>query len=541
MRVLTSTAVLMLTLGLLVGGATAAPGAYHQDDRLGYKIRVPRDWETVPIQVDEQWIVAKFLSDKADYYTDPEGWTFDHKPIMTSIAFVTEIVEGSGIEKSESDEGALFIEIKNPYKDYPDYLRRTYSGGGWYVSDEEEDDVKGVKVTKMEIKVEKLTMTGPRRIVTWVYHLEGVDVAVQFEMIEDSYDDHKREVFACLKSFREVPRTTGSLAPVTTGDGIGRFVDESKMSPDEREAHRQEIERVHHEKAKEGLPEGWTAKEMGPFLVINHVDDKYAKKVVAHAEAVWKWLDKTFPYIGEDEYVPRPIIRICKNRDEESAFRSGDWFGMGIEIVTHKDVGAGALSYEFEWVNKRILSIWFNYHDRDLFSALPHWLDSSLSQVLGTARASRSSLEFQEDDWERERLREAVRGESLTPPRTLMTLGASDFYEGEHRSTESAALLRFFLTGAASRNRRTKTVLEDYIKNLRAVITEIQEERASRTPEEYQAPETEEEEEERYRAQRQAWKDRESELLTQVFERTFGEWDDRDWATFDKVYYKSLD
>jgi hypothetical protein len=518
--------------------ARAGPGGYHQDDRLGYKVRAPQDWTQVPIGVDEAWIAAKFLSDKAYFYTDKtDGWTFDHKPMMRVISFVDEVVR-KRIEKSEG-ENSVLIQINNPYKDYEDYLQRTYSGGGWYISEDEAGEVRGIPVRKLEIKVEKLAQGGPRRLVAWVFHTDDVDLAVDFEVLEGSYAKLKGHMLACLKSFQLVPRTKGSLAPTTTG-GPTLPIDEEKLTPEERKKRRQDRELAHHRKAAEGLPAGWEAKKMGPFLVLNHADEKYAKKVVAHAEAVLAWLDENLAFIGPGEYVPAPVIRICANRDEEDAFRGGDWWGSGGEIVTHKDSGAGAMSYEFEYVNRRILGIWFSHRDPDLFQALPYWLDEGLAQVLGTARSKGRKLEFQPDEWERDGLRDAVRQDKVTPPSALMKLGREEFFQEQSRSKEAAALCRFLLTGPASKNRATKTILKDYLICLKEVVGEIDAERAKEQPAE-KPPETEAEEDERFRNRKDGWKAQESKLLEETWQRAFGSWDEKAWKTFENLYLKCLE
>jgi hypothetical protein len=280
---------------------------------------------------------------------------------------------------------------------------------------------------------------------------------------------------------------------------------------------------------------------MGPFLVLNHADKKYAKKVVAHAKAIWKWLDKNFEYVGPGEYVPHPIIRICKSSEEESAFRGGDWWSQGIEIVTHKDTGSGAMSYEFEYVNRRMLAIWFSYRDDELWSAMPRWLRDGLSQILGTARSKGSRVDFKVDDWERDGLREAARNDKLTSPQEMMKMGWEEFYKEQHRSQEAAALLRFFLLGAASKSRKTKDLLETYIKSLKAVVTEMQEAEKKNSKDVEKPPETEEEEAERYKNRANKWKEKESELLDKAFAKTFGDWDEKDWRSFETLYFKSID
>ena len=451
-RLLRSVSLCVLVLGglfaLNASRATAAPGAYHEDKKFGYKVKSPRGWRHIAMSQDEKWISLKYLSDKSSFWNDKEtGMSAEFKPVMQVIVFVDEVVKKRGVEVEDDGEGTLWISLNNPYKDYQDFLKQTYSGGGWYVSAEDEGELKGVKVTKYEIKVEKLTYTGPKRIITWVFHTEDVDFAVQFEVLEGDYKKFRSDVYACLKSFRLIPRES-ALTTTTTGKGTGKkFKPEGDPTPAERTKQRKEEEAIHHRKAAEAVTDTWKVKRMGRFLVLNHADAKYAKKTVAHAEAIWKWLDKNFAYIGPDEYVRSPVLRICADRDEENAFRSGTSWGSSYEIVTHQDKGSGSMSWEFEYVNTRLLDIWLRCRNQDMAWAMPYWLRQGLRQVLGTARAKGSRLEFKVDDWERDGLRESARKNELTSPKELVMLGRDSFFENQNRSKQSAAFIRFRIAG----------------------------------------------------------------------------------------------
>lgn len=117
-----------------------------QDERYGFKFKAPKDWARIPLKLEEQWQVAKLLSDRSYFHTEPNGgWTSEHKPVSVLIAFVTEKVREEAKlrkQKDEKGEDRYVILITNPYKDYLDYMKRTYSGGGWFVSDEKKPMLK---------------------------------------------------------------------------------------------------------------------------------------------------------------------------------------------------------------------------------------------------------------------------------------------------------------------------------------------------------------------------------------------------------------
>ena len=110
-----------------------AKSSQHEDTRLGFKFKPPKDWTAVPLKVDENWQVAKYLSPREYIYNDPQGWTWEHRPQLVAIAFPAAVVE-KDVEVDKKDDKTTEIRILNPYKNYEDYLARTYSGGGYYVA-----------------------------------------------------------------------------------------------------------------------------------------------------------------------------------------------------------------------------------------------------------------------------------------------------------------------------------------------------------------------------------------------------------------------
>lgn len=529
-----------LLSGVCLGGlgtAEAGLDKYHEDERIGFKVRPPKDWSHVAMGADEKWIVGKFTSDRTYVYNDDVSGTIDHRPEMTMVTFIESVVAKSGVDASKDDDGTLVLEFNNPYKDYPDFLKRTFSGGGWYVSAETEGDHKGIPVTMLEIKVEKLTYSGPKRLITWVYHLDGVDLAVQFEVLENQVDKLRGDIDASFKSLRTIERTK-ALVPETTGDKI-RLDDESKLTLEERTERRKETENRLHAKAIEGLPDDWEVDRQGRFLVLLHGDKKFAQRIVKQADAMWDWLDKTFPEFGKGEYIPRPIVRICKDQAEESAYLSGTSWGNNIDITTHRDPNAGAGSWEFEYVNGRVLDIWFGYRNRDAWWAAPWWIRGGMRQVIGAARLKGSRVEFKVDDWERDGLRESARNNELTPPKELVMLTREQFGENPHRTKQSAAFVRFLLS---SRSRKTSSILETYLLGVQRVTKEFDEaeeaERKNRSDSD--APKTEEEEEARLRERSKKLEAKEQEFLDKVFQHTFGDWSDKDWRRLQDEYFKSI-
>jgi hypothetical protein len=548
-----------LAMFVLPSAATASPAGpalvaqdkgVHEDAQFGFKFRPPKEWTRIPLKLEERWQVAKYLSDRPYFYTDKtEGWTYEHKPQLLVIAFVSELVRQEARAKREKKEGQdrISILIENPFKDYLDYLKRTYSGGGYYVSDQQETKIDDLDVTQYEIKVEKLTRDGPKRIVCWVYHTKEVDFAVHVEVLEDAWPKLKKELTTTLRSFKLIPRTEGGLPTASTGETVIEL-DESEKTPEQRKQRRIELEKNLHAKARESVPDGWQVMKIGRFLVLNHSDEKYAKRVAEHGDALLGWMEQTFPFIGPEEYVRQPILRICKDRDEEMSFHDGGgffWFGENrIEVVTSQDNNGFVAGWAVERINRQLVDLWFVERDRDLYWAMPGWLRMGLYQVIGTARAKGDKIEFRKDDWERDGVRERIREGKVTKPRDFLKMTASDYTGGDEwwgRDKEAGSLLRFFVSGPGAKNPKTKDVLRDYIRNLKAVVTEIAAERKAKKGDKEKPPANEAEEEARFKAQSESWKKEEKRVLDATYERTFRSWTDKDWDAFEEFYFKSVD
>lgn len=523
-------------------------GAWHVDPRFGFKLKPPREWLAIPIQADEGWLIAKFLSKRSYFYTDrTEGWTWEHKPELMVIAFVDEKLKERET-KIESEDGGATITWNNRFKDYKDYLRQTYSGGGYYVSAEEEREVDGVRVTELQIKVERMTRTGPKRIVTWIFHVPDVDIAVQFEVLEERYDELESLLERTLQSFQAIERT--EPLPRTQGSPTGWVVFSSsamdKLSPLERRQRRIQATEATHERAIANLTEGWTHLQMGHFLVLTNADEKYAERLVDQASLVLDWLERSFPYVGPEEYVRRPILRICKTQEEELSYTRGGgagWAGMGLEMITNQETG-GSLSYEYEWINRRLMEHWFQDRDRELFWAMPEWIDYGLRQLVSQSRAKGRNLTFYVDGYNRDELRALARQGQTTPPRELMRLAREDFYADRGPATvarlrQVEALVYFLVAGDGARKKEYREIVPDYLRNLKLALLEAEgPETGESKPE--AAPQTEEEEERRLRERREELRKKEKVLLDDVFERTFRSWSERDWERFDKAFAKAI-
>jgi hypothetical protein len=514
-----------------------------KDARLGYQVQTPHGWTAVPTTVEERWIVGKYIADKPNFWTDKAtGWTSEHRPDMTAIAFVAEAVrERAKVSQREKKDGTkeVLIEFDSPYKDYKDFLTRRYTGGGWFVSKEEEVKLGDVTATAYEIKVEKLSRDGPKRLLAWVYHMPDVDLALQFECLEDAWPKLQQELTRCAKSFKTIKRSGEGLVQARTGVSGFTVFDWDKLTPEERTAHKKQLEKEAQDKAQKNVPDGWTVKQMGRFLVLNHGSEKFAKKMVDRSEAVLKWLDTTFAGLGDKEYVRSPVLRICKDWEEYRAFhKESDWSWNDIEVVTYDDQG-GSTSYSMKYVISSLTQIWFQDRDRDLAFGMPMWLTNGLSDLMEQANLDKGKLEFRTDYWIKDDVREVVRSGKGLSPRQIMTMDGESFWKEWVNFQQGSALVAFLATGQA-RSKQTKEFLASYLKALQGVLAEIKAENEKSGKNSDKPATTEEEEDKQLKARRDGFKKDQKRILEQTLERASAGWSSDDWKKFEDLYFKNF-
>ena len=499
---------LSVFLLLWLTGANAIADV-HQDKKHGFKITAPRGWTQVPLQLDEEWIAGRYMSDREDIYNDPEhGWSWTYTPEMRILVFPKGLdIRDTKTLSEETDEEENAIKkvtfSERNFLNYKDYKKNSIRSGGFYFSEEETDTINKVPTTCYEIKVERMSYNGPKRTIAWVYHLSDMDVAVEFTVLEDRYEDHYRAIKSSLKSFRTIAKEASE-----SGDDVPGVIEEfamhfglDELTPKEREEARKHLEQVAYEKAIAGLPKGWEHDEVGRCLVLSHDCEDHARDIANHVTAILDWLDKNLYYIGPEEYVRRPILRVCKDREEENIFRHGSqsWGGISTEIVTHHDT-SGWINFEDDWVNRRALQIWLQDRDKELTWAMPYWLRTGLTEVFENVRTKGRRLEFQEgDQFQRNGWR--INGEELQPiPASELFRRKADASKSWQVQRQAGLLVHYLLVGKGSKSSNTKKILGDYLMNLGETVRRIEaEEDAGKDASKDDKPKTEEEEEEYYR------------------------------------------
>ncbi|MDF1701123.1 MAG: hypothetical protein P1V36_08195, partial [Planctomycetota bacterium] len=547
---------LVATVGLCLAPALEAadkPGATHKNESWGFRVRFPDKWTVVNMSTKEQWICAKFLGKRELYGPKGEGW--GETPEMWVVGFPTARQRERGAKREKIGKGVTLITVENPYKNFKDFVKREKgltTEGGYYYTREEETKIGDVPVSIYEIKVEKMVET-PRTLLAYVYHFEDVDFAVMFKIVHHHYKDWSGTIKSCLGSLRQIERSKPMPGTATTGKKIIDEEDESTLTPQERKQRRKQKVEAFIKAEKDNLPKDWQYLENENFAVFSHTDKKYAKRVLAHATNVFKYLEKTFPGLGDD-YVPRAIIRIFGSSEEERAFGEGTtslWFSNDDQILVSKDQGGGML-WELAWLSKRVTSLWLRYKNRMLSENMSPFIRWGLEGHMENMRPSkRKGLQFARDAGDILSARSLINEGKAQPIREL--------FEKERESNEEGITFGFgqedsvmsWLLTDGNKGKVKKSVcaylnaLDDAIRLEEAKWEEAEAKRIAEWKERVEKGEIDKDDDEKKPDPEDAWKEysrsleeKQAAIRKGAFEAAFGHLSDKDWVKLDKKWQK---
>ncbi|HYC79288.1 MAG TPA: hypothetical protein VEI02_16845 [Planctomycetota bacterium] len=546
----------LLAACLLVATAAAQEAVFkngwHEDRKMGFKIRVPEKWDQVPMSPEERWIVAKYLCNR-EYVARGEFY-FTHKPTLRVIVFLDDAkkVKGPKIDTEETEEGTKITGItlaSVPYKDYQDYLKRNSSEGFHVEKEVEGKGAGGVVCKKYDVRIDKLA-AAKRRIVTWVFRNEAGEYAVEFDALEEHFDKLYPTFEQALKSFTFIKADAAITAGSSTGEsspGSSFSPTERKkwreMSADERRKRRKDAEEARLNAVKKKIPEGWRISQSKNFHVLSHTDERFTEKVVEAAEACRKWMDETFGAVS-DEYVMRGVIRVFASYDEYFAYAKGssDTFSpLQQELLTFKDANMGArtgFDLLLTSVGRRYL------YDKDPVSylATPAWFDAGFSGVLGSAVVKDGKLQLQTDAMEARAIA-ANAGKAAPSAKDLLSKANDAFYsDGYMTNAAYSARLFRWLAGPGQKVPHLKGFLAGYVKT--AIELENAEpekpEDGKERPKSVTEAESEEEEERLLKERKESRKKEGSESMKALFDKATGAWTDAQWKTLENGFESTI-
>jgi hypothetical protein len=217
------------------------------------------------------------------------------------------------------------------------------------------------------------------------------------------------------------------------------------------------------------------------------------------------------------------------------------------EVLTYKDK-EGWSDWAMESLTRGLYNRWLKDKNPDLRWGMPRWLEHGLSEFVEELRVKGRKMEFRPDTWDSVELKNARRDGTLLTARDFFSRTSDEIWSDWRQSQQTSFFVQFLLVGSASRSSKYKNVLSDYLKNLIFILAEERDRldaarKAAKekggAPEE-KKPQTEEEEDAMFKARQGEWKKKEREALDKLIERTFSDWDDKDWEKFNALYMRDI-
>ncbi|MEE8105750.1 MAG: hypothetical protein V3T86_09475 [Planctomycetota bacterium] len=556
-RVTISLAIILVALVATPVRAGDPPGPYHKNDRWGFKVKSPNGWLTAAMSANEKWVASKFVGSKGLKPKDAGNtYYWEQKPDFWIIGFPHSRKGERKAEIKDGKYGQKVFTTKENYRDYKDFMKKEgIAGGGYHFTREEEIDGPEGKISIYEALMEDPTgARASKRILTWVYHFDDIDFAVQFRILDDYYKNYLKGFKGCLKSFRRIKRKRALPGAETTGRKIKDKDDETGMTTEEKKQSRQEEMEGRIAREKDVLGKGWYMARSKNYVAFSNTTRKYTKRILNHCEAVRAYLAKELGEVGSD-YVPPGIVRVFQNYDAQRAYSQGSkslWSGASPILVAKRQ--GGSFGYEFDGLSSSITSQWLSYKNTALSNSMPPWLRYGLTQYLRMGRSKGKKLEFKLDGWDRTRLRALLKSGRAAPIKKMFLRDT----EGMDVYTQSGSVVWYLLTKG---NRGAfKGALRNYLQNLIVSIetaqAELEAERekqlakleAAKAGEAGESDEDEDEDEEGgdeeasaaeefSQAMIDAFKKRSKKIYEDSFNATFSEITDKQWDRLDRAWY----
>jgi hypothetical protein len=159
--------------------------------------------------------------------------------------------------------------------------------------------------------------------------------------------------------------------------------------------------------------------------------------------------------------------------------------------------------------------------------------------MLHSASMKGRQLVFDPIQRDQSNMREIIRDEKITLPSEMFHILTSDYFGYGSASSQFGCFMRYLLVGKGAKSKLTKGLVEEYLGHLKNVLDE-EDAASGLLVEEDNSPQTEEDEDESFKNQKNTWQEREEFVASEVYNRTFADWTQKDWDKLDKDYLKSI-
>ncbi|GEM_PF-3553545 len=498
----------------------------------GFTFTPPVGYRQIPVLLSEEHVAARYVSDATVVEKHESGkWT------STSRARLDVLVFRYGDERTLPATELVYSSYEETRGIGLNHVGCTIAAVRKHADD---------ALTFTDFEGEIATGRGFTRFVAArVVDLGDSSVALSFESAADDAKSLRETANRCFDTFK---RGAGrSFAPVPMRP-VTFWNNDPAVSEDLRTAKLLEMELDARTWTKTSLPKGWKTVEEQGVLALAADDTKYAREIAQTCAATIDWLDSCFGSFVVHGYARRPIVTLIPDRATWGAITGHDNGGrapvssLPFEITTFDDQHAGQ-GATYDVVAAQVLQGWFVDRDRDLYLALPPWLSIGLGELVRGARVDGTKLACAPDGRENQGIQYAKSRNLIRPLRELLAgpyeIAPKSSYstlEMSAHQCQPAQLVRLLTN---RKDKKHSALFDRYLKNLRDVVDELrpQVEAALVKPERMLTRRYLDSD---YGIRANAWYQHAEVIRARTAERTFADWKQADWDSFETAYRKTF-
>lgn len=432
-------------------------GKYYEDNvDLGFKVKMPKDWEFTPPQPGEDALIGKYTPARNRYINiSPENilWLeaylikFDRR----KKADADEEGETSSKAGDTSSTGAPYT---GQQKDLLEWLDGNLIGSGFRVKTSKDKSIGKVDAT--EFLIEGQDGGDPFHVFATVYRLHAdCDVVFLMNGPEDKKKWRKYESSAksMAKSFRPVEVETLELSDAKEGDHGLRSLKRAKL---EREV---------------ATTPGWALYESENYFIISNNEDKqFIKELMERLEAIRAVYEEMYPFDEaarikvaaakrraeegeEDEEEPSrettsgyssqqrsqcSVVRVCKNQTQYHEYggpggSAGYWAAFHEELVIYDDKEGGGRRDTWAVLNHEAFHQYIFY----LYGSIaPHsWYNEGHGDFFSGWQYKHKKFALKPFDWRQRLVQGMVRENKFVPLEKIVRFTQREYYSGSEYDT----------------------------------------------------------------------------------------------------------
>ncbi|MAG58496.1 MAG: hypothetical protein CMJ83_19585 [Planctomycetes bacterium] len=459
---------LTVALGLvLILGAALPAQKNWEDEKYGYSINTLKDWEAVPPQPTDKYIVAKWVSKRRirELPAEMHVYVFNRK----AAAPTTGPLDGREIPAALRE----YFQKMGAKKSYADWIASDRGRAGMSLKKGKKLRVKSPAAAKLKAGLMYTTsrpsgyVRGAERmgdflVVVGVITTEDIEYAVECFCSKQAERKMKARFQSVVKSFKLLKKRpdlakSEEKPAAGKGEGYDRTI----------ETARDEARRVARENAKRNP--GWWYLETKRYMIVTNVPRKkkpFIKTLGTRLEAIRDLYEKDFPTAKPLTAVS--IVRVCKDHKTYSDYggpggSAGYWYSPAKELVFYKE--AGDKRTPFAVLSHEAFHQYIYYACGELS---PHsWFNEGYGDYYSGAHISGSRvLKVNPFKWRVDTIKKAVRTGTHVPIKDIIRYSQGQYYSNPQVCYAEGWSIVYFLNKGIPKVHPWRQILPTYLKVL---------------------------------------------------------------------------